>query len=413
MDVWFLSAYDQPRGQSTRTYDFSRELVSRGHSVTFFTNSYCHFTHKEILGPAEKWRIEIIDGVRVVWLRTISYKGNGIGRGLNMLSNFRQILRVSKHVAGKPDILIGPSVPLLTGWAAERLATRYRVPYVFEVRDVWPDALVDIGGLTRANPIYWIFKFIERRLYRTSGRVSSTLPFLNEHVSQNGGGAAKVVWIPNGIDFSVHSKNGSERSENCDIRKDILNVMYIGGFGMDHDVQTIISAAKLLQDVNDGRFKFIIIGSGVKKLECVMKVRDWQLRNVEFRDPISKSKIYEVQEKADILVAAITNSPSYRFGLNLNKLCSYFVSARPVLFSGSPPNNPVDEAGAGISIPAERPDLMVDALRRFALLSRESRLQMGENGRRFAEEQLSMKVLGARMESMLKAVITEYAESSD
>lgn len=75
MNIWNISAHDQPRGQSSRTYDFSRELLKRGHQITMFTNSYCHWTHTERLSPNEKWRIEEIDGIRVVWMRTIKYTG--------------------------------------------------------------------------------------------------------------------------------------------------------------------------------------------------------------------------------------------------------------------------------------------------------------------------------------------------
>ena len=160
MKVWYVSAYDQPKGQSRRTYDYSRELVSRGHDVTMFCNSYCHFTYREHLNPGEPWRVEFIDGIRVVWLRKHHYIGNGFGRGIKMLSNVWRLLRATSALGLHPDVILGPSVPLLTGWGAMRLARKYDVPFVFEVRDVWPDALVDLGGMKKTSLVYRFFRLI-------------------------------------------------------------------------------------------------------------------------------------------------------------------------------------------------------------------------------------------------------------
>ena len=408
MKIWYLSAYDQPSGQSTRTHDFSRELVRRGHEVTFFTNGFCHFRHTERLDPEEHWRVEMVDGIRVVWLKTYPYRGNGIGRGINMLDNVRRILQASKKLDDKPDVVLGPSVPLLTGWAGARLADRYGVPFIFEVRDVWPDALVDIGGLSNSSLLYHIFRYLEKMLYHKAERISSTLPHISDHVATRGSDPAKIVCIPNGVDLAPFTLDAAY--DGGEGRQ--LVVMYVGGFGLDHDVSTIIRASKLLQDAGDTTFRFVVIGGGVRKAEAEEQVLAYQLSNLELREPIPKSSIPETQRGADILVAAITDSKSYRFGLNLNKLCAYFASARPVLFSGNPPNNPIQDSGAGLSVAAEDPGAMVAGLKELAARGAAVRIEMGERGRRYAETTLSMEALGARMEDMLASAIEEYKARS-
>ena len=408
MKVWYLSAYDQPRGQSTRTYDYSRELVRRGHEVTMFTNGFCHFTNTERLDPCEKWRVEMVDGIRVVWLKTRPYKGNGAGRGLNMLDNVIRTFQASKVLCDQPDVVLGPSVPTLTGWAAARLAERYQVPFIFEVRDVWPDALVDIGGLSSRSPVFYVFRYIEKMLYRRAERISSTLPYLSEHVANSGSNPAKIVYLPNGIDLTSYARD--ESYDGGEGRQ--LVVMYVGGFGLDHDVITIIQAAKLLQDAGDKAFRFIVIGGGARKSEIESLVQSYKLSNLELREPIPKASIPEIQRGADILVAAITDSSSYRFGLNLNKLCAYFASGRPVLLSGNPPNDPVRDSGAGLSVAAEDPVAMAAGLRELLARGSAARIEMGERGRQYAHTMLSMESLGARMEDMLAASIKDYKERS-
>jgi len=403
MNIWYLSAHDQPKGKSSRTYDFSSELVRRGHTVTMFTNSYCHWTHEERLRPGEKWRVEEIDGIRVVWLRTIHYTGNGLRRGMNMLSNAWRSIQVSQRFSDRPDVVIGPSVPLGTGCAASKIARMKGAAFVFEVRDVWPIALVYDGGLSKRNPVYYAFRSIEKSLYGNCQRISSTLPFLHEHVSASGGDPEKITWIPNGINFDRFI--GFEKYEGG--KKIPLVAMYVGGFGVAHDVISLVRAAQMLQQKGDTRFRFVIVGDGPKRPECEREASLNKLWNIEFRDPVSKRDVPRIQMEADILIACVLDSKAYRFGLNLNKIFDYFASGRPVIFSGNAPNDPVAEARAGFSIPPENPEAMVEALESFVKMTPEERIEMGKRGRRYVKKEYEMAMLGDRMEFLLLQAIED------
>lgn len=401
MNIWYLSAHDQPKGLSSRTYDFSRELVRRGHQVTMFTNSYCHFTHVERLSPHEQWRIEEIDGIRVVWLKTIPYTGNGWKRGANMLSNARRSLQVARTLRDQPDVVVGPSVPLGTGWAASRIARTKGAAFVFEVRDVWPIALVDDGGLSKRSPVYWAFRLLEKSLYRKSQRISATMPFVFRHVAESGGDPGKVTWIPNGVNFDRYS--GLEACEGGE--KIPLVAMYVGGFGNAHDVITVVRAAAILQQNGDNSYRFVLVGDGVKRPECRQEALSHALSNIEFRDPIPKSEVPRLQMESDVLIAAILDSAAYRFGLNLNKMFDYLASERPVIFSGNAPNDPVAESGAGFSIPPQNPEAMAGALQKLRGMSPAERKEMGKRGRRYVEREYDIQKLAERMELLfLQAV---------
>jgi glycosyltransferase involved in cell wall biosynthesis len=406
MNVWYLSAHDQPKGQSSRTYDFSTELVKLGHKVTMFTNSYCHWTHEERLGPHEKWRIEEINGIRVVWLRTIHYTGNGVGRGMNMIWNACRSIQVARILSDTPDVVIGPSVPLGTGLAASIIAGMKGASFVFEVRDVWPIALINDGGMSKRNPVFYVFRFIEKYLYRRAHRISATMPFLFDHVSKSGSDPGKVTWIPNGVNFERF--NGYEPYDGSGILP--LTAMYVGGFGVAHDVITMVKAAKILQAEGNNKYKFVIIGDGVKRADCEREARMNQLMNIEFRDSIPKADIPRTQMDSDILVACILDSDIYRFGLNLNKIFDYFASGRPVIFSGKAPNDPIAESGAGFSIPPENPEAMVCALKEYLEMSPADRIAMGKRGRCWVEKEFDMHLLGLRMEKLLFQAIKDKGQ---
>lgn len=403
MNIWYLSAHDQPKGQSSRTYDFSRELISLGHKVTMFTNSYCHWTHAERLAPDEKWRIEEIEGIRVIWLRTIHYTDNGLKRGMNMLSNAWRAIQVAKMLSDKPNVVIGPSVPLGTGWAASKIAAMKGAAFVFEVRDVWPIALVDDGGLSKISPVYYAFRITEKYLYRKSQRISATMPFIFDHVSDSGSDPEKVTWIPNGVNFARFSG-----FEGYDGGKDLpLVVMYVGGFGVAHDVISIVRAAHILQQKGNDKYRFVIIGNGVKRADCEREARLNKLSNIEFRDSVPKADIPRIQAESDILVACVLNSAAYRFGLNLNKIFDYFASGRPVIFSGNAPNDPIAASGGGFSIPPEDPAAMVEALEKYLEMSPAERSAMGKRGRNWVENEFDMKALRRRMERLLLQAIKD------
>ena len=397
MNIWYISAHDQPRGKSSRSYDFARELVRLGHEVTLMTNSYCHWTHSERLDEGEKWRIESIDGIRVIWLKTHHYVGNGVGRGINMITNAVRALQVDRVLGDKPDIVVGPSVPPGTGWAASRIASGRGAAFVYEVRDVWPISLVDDGGLSRSNPVYWGFRLLEKYLYRQADRISATMPFLFHHVEESGGDPAKVKWMPNGV--SLDRFEGFETYDGGEAGR--LTVMYVGGFGVAHDVISVVHAASILQSKHPGKFRFVIIGGGPRKEHCVAEADRLGLRDVEFRKPIPKAEVPRAQTEADLLLAAVTDSEAYRFGLNLNKIYDYWASARPVVFSGNAPNDPIAESGAGFSVLPEKPEALAEAINRVRLLSPLERQEMGLKGRRYVEEKFDMEVLGKKMAELL------------
>jgi len=403
MHIWYLSAHDQPKGQSSRTYDFARELLKRGHQVTMFTNSYCHFTHVERLSPGEKWRVEEIDGIRVVWLRTIHYTGNGWKRGLNMLSNVWRALRVARTLPDRPNVVVGPSVPLLTGWAALRLARRYGAAFVFEVRDVWPIVLVDDGGMSRNSPVYLAFRLIEKRLYRASARISTVLPFIGQHVADSGGRPDIVTWIPNGVDFERFA--GVDAYEGGAALP--LVAMYVGGYSPEHDVMTIVKAAAIIQARRPNAFRFVLVGGGMKRPECEQEAARAAVSNIEFRDFVPKGEVPRLQAESDVLMACLTDTPSFRFGLNLNKMFDYLASGRPVIFSGNAPNDPVRESGAGFSLPPEDPEAMAGALETLLEMSPTDRRALGKKGRQYVEENFDMRTLGDRMEHLLSQAVED------
>jgi glycosyltransferase involved in cell wall biosynthesis len=405
MNVWFLSPYEQPHGQASRTFNFCRELLKRGHQVSVFTNSYTHRTYEEYLDPNEKWRIEEIDGIRVVWLRTVHYTDNGLRRGMNMLSYAWQSIQVSRTIKDRPDVVVGDSVPLGAGWAALQISRMKAASFIYQVRDVWPIALVYNGALSKKSTVYYTFRYIEKTLYRKAHRICATMPYLHQHVFQSGGDPKKVTWIPNGVDLEPYLGLATYDG-GLDLP---LVVMYVGGFGIAHDAITIVRAANILKQKGNDNFGFVMVGDGVKRPECIREASANGLANIEFRDYLPYSQVPQLLTEADILVACITDSDTYCFGLNLNKLFDYFASGRPIIFSGRAPNDPVADSGAGFSLPPENPAAMAEALEKFLKMTPAERRELGKRARRYAEKEFDVRNIVDRFESLLAQTVKSSA----
>ncbi len=409
MNIWFFSAHDQPKGRSSRTYDFAKQLVKNGHQVTMFTNSYCHWSHQDFLKPHEKFRISNVDGIRVVWLKTIAYKGNGWQRGANMLSNVFRSIKVAKSLKDSPDVVLGPSVPPGTGWAASYIAKIKRAAFVFEVRDVWPIRLVYDGNMTKKSPIYFLFRVMEKYLYRKANCISTALPYISDHVRNSGSDPNKVTWLPNGIDVSLF--RDAEKYDGGTQGR--LTVMYVGGMGPKHGISAILQAAYVLQAKGNTSFNFVLVGKGESRKKYQQEAAEYQLDNVSFRDAIPKADIPKVQLEADILVASVLDSEAYIFGINFNKLFDYFASSRPVVLSCNSPNDPVMDAGAGFTVAPESPKALADALEQIEEMSPNERKQMGRRGRRYVEEEYDIRKITCRMETLfLDAIANKEAKNA-
>ncbi|MGC9019436.1 MAG: glycosyltransferase, partial [Candidatus Bipolaricaulaceae bacterium] len=171
MNIWIFNHYaippDLPGG--TRHYDLGRELVKRGHRVVIFATSFHHYLHRETrLRPGERWKVEDVDGLKFVWIRTPPYQRNDWRRVRNMVAFAVRAWQLGHKLPklapeiGNPDVVIGSSPHLLTPLAAYWVARHYRVPFVMEVRDLWPQTIIDMGELSARHPITKALQALER-----------------------------------------------------------------------------------------------------------------------------------------------------------------------------------------------------------------------------------------------------------
>jgi glycosyltransferase involved in cell wall biosynthesis len=405
MKIWIFNHYASPpdRAGGTRHYDFGEILAAAGHDVTIFASSFSHFSRsEERLADGERARVQDIGGVRFVWVRTTPYSANDHRRLLNMLSYAAGVIWVQRKLP-RPDVIVGSCVHPFAVVAAFAVGAGRRVPFVFEVRDLWPQTLIDMGALRENGAVAVTLQAIERYLYRRARTVISLLPGAAGYLTRAGVPASKVSYVPNGVARRTVSglpDGPAARALTDQVERwraaGYLVAGYVGSHGPANGLDVLIEAARVLRDRGVGNIMTVFVGDGPDKQRCMRLAQQCALDTVVFFPPVAKEAVAGVLGSLDVALFPLRDIPVFRYGLSSNKLFDYLASGRPVVSSCGVPDNPVQLSRGGICVPAESPEAVADALTRLAAAGAAGRYVIGERGRAWVYEHHDVTMLADR-----------------
>jgi glycosyltransferase involved in cell wall biosynthesis len=382
--IWIICQYagSKYHGMAYRQYYLAKEFLKRGYSVFIFSGS---FSHQFTKLPTVKgnFTLENIDGINYIWVKLPKYgQSKSIGRALSMVLFMLKLLFFKSSKLAKPEVLIVSSPSPFPFLIVQRWAKRYGSKIIFEVRDIWPLTLVELGNFSTRNPFVAFMQFVENLAYKRSDYVVSVLPNAQGHMAAHGMDIKKFRYIPNGID---HSSTGSLVSSSKDRKYHLpknnmkLVVGYAGALGIANALDSLIQSAKILESYND--ILFVLVGDGGEK-NVLMRMAE-NCKNVLFIGAVEKDHIQNVLRQFDVCFISLKKRAIFRFGVSPNKLFDYMYAAKPVLYAVDSGNNPVEEAGCGISAEADSPDSIAAAVLRYYNMSKKERDILGKNGRDF------------------------------
>jgi glycosyltransferase involved in cell wall biosynthesis len=399
MRIWIFNhhALTPEQAGGTRHFDYAKRLVAMGHSVTIFASSFHYTAHTDFktYPPGKDYLREKYEGVDFVWIKTRPYKGNGLSRVINMFDYMFKAMRIAKRqMASEPDIVIGSAVHLFAVYAGYRCARHFRAPFVMEVRDLWPQTLIDMG-MSRWHPFIILLGVLERFLYRRAEAVITNLPYASKYIAQfipeN-----RIYWIANGVDLSRN-----EGVDSYPFESGLFHVVYAGAVGQANQLETLIKAAEKVQRQPA---RFHIVGDGPRRPELERYVQDNHLANVVFHGAVGKKDAIAMINGADLLFFPLVDSPVFRYGIASNKLFDYLASKKPILFASNAANNPVKEAGAGISVPSEDIDAVAEAIETIRDMPPEERARLGMNGYEYVKKHYDIKKLAEKLDELLRSI---------
>jgi glycosyltransferase involved in cell wall biosynthesis len=410
MKILLVNHYAFPPTQpgGTRHYSLARALMAQGHHPAIAAASFDHITRTERLAPGETARRELHGGVPFIWLRTPGYQGSGgAARLWNMLAFARAVRRdLAGHLDDRPDVIVGSSPHLFAARAALRLARRLGVPFVLEIRDVWPQSLIDVMGVSRWHPLVWIMARIERELYREADHIITLLPGIHGRVAERGGDPRAITWVSNGIDLSLLPPV-REPEEG-----DGFTFMYAGSHGRTNALDVLLDAAALLQARSlPRRLKLVLLGTGPEKARLQARARAEGLSSLSFLAPVAKLEVYRVLAQADAFWVSSHDTSLWRHGISFNKLYDFMAMGRPTVIGLDCPNNPIAEAGAGITVRPGDAAAMAAGMERMLALAPEARRAMARRGRAYVEAHCDSRLLAARFAAALQTVVLQAGRS--
>jgi glycosyltransferase involved in cell wall biosynthesis len=388
-------------GMEYRPYYLAREWRRLGHRVRIVAAAHSHVRAR---GPQLGGRSrldETIDGIEYSWFDTPAYTGNGAARVRNMAAF---VLRLYREGAGlaqefRPDVVIASSTYPLDIWPAHRIANLAGARLLFELHDIWPLSPMELGGYSKWHPFIMLMQAAENHACRHADAVVSILPKARAHLEAHGMAPEKLHLVPNGTDPAEWLRELSPlpapaAATLAELRQRSQFVVgFAGSHGVANALDTLLDAAGLMRDEP---VAFVLVGGGPEKERLQRRTQDEGLHKVCFLDPVAKEHVPALLRCFDLAYIGLQRQPLFRFGVAPNKLIDYMMAARPVLYSIEAGNDPVGEAGCGLTVPAEDAPAAAQGIRAMLAMDREQREALGQQGRKFVLENLTYPVLGKR-----------------
>ncbi len=367
MQILFLTENFPPEtnAAATRVYERACYWIRWGHEVTVLTCAP-NFPDGHIYpGYRNKWyQVENIDGIRVVRLKTYIAANRGTFKRTLDFFSFMVVAFIAGLFERRPDVIAATSPQFFAavgGWA---LGSVRRVPFVFELGDLWPASIVAVGAMKPGFGLRMIEK-LELFLYRQSAAVAALTHAFKENLIRRGIDEHKISVVLNGVDTQRFAPVKSDQNFKHKVGLDSKFVVgYIGTHGMAHALMNVLEAAALLLDRIE--ITFLMVGSGAEKDMLIQEAELRNLKNVVFLERQPKDRMQAVWSICDIALVHLKNSPAFEEVIP-SKIFEAMAMGLPILLA-SPRGEASDilEAnGAGVHVPAEDPDALANSVLRL------------------------------------------------
>ncbi len=369
MRILFLSHYFPPEGNApaSRVYELAKRWVAAGHAVQVITgvpnvpNGVVYEGYRNKLKQTE-----YMDGIQVtrVWTHIAPNRGT-VRRTLNYLSYFVNALLIGCLVR-RPDVVIATSPQFFCGWAGAVLAKIRRLPFILEIRDIWPASIVAVGAMRENLPVHFL-QGLERNMYALADHIVTVGECYSEALRDRGVPSGKISVVMNGVDPEVFRP----QSPDSDLKRQLgLNhefvCSYLGTVGMACGLDVVLRAARLLEQRRRGDIHFLIVGDGAARGELQTQADQMRLANVTFTGLQPKAMIPKYLSITDACLIHLRHSEVFERVMP-SKIFEAAGMAKPVIIGVRGfARQFVLNAGAGLAVEPENEQELMDAALRLA-----------------------------------------------
>ena len=319
---------------------------------------------------------------------------------LNYISFALSSALLGPWLVKRPDVIFVYHPPLTIGLPATLLSWLWRVPFVYQIQDLWPETLRATGMLRNKRLLDWVGRFAQF-VYARASRILVISPGFRRNLLGKGVPAEKVDVISNWVEF----ENGTLATVDSELATSLglvgrFNIMFAGNMGEAQGLETVVQAAALLRDLPE--VQFVLVGDGVALPRLKQAVQDKSLPNVRFLGRYPQQAMPRLYALADVLFVHLKNEPLFEITIP-HKVLAYFGAGKPILAAvAGDAASLVVEAGAGIACPPENPRALCEAVRCLYSMSLEERQTLGERGLQAAHTRFSRNELVGQIEAALQ-----------
>lgn len=326
MNILYIHQYfktpNEPGG--TRSYWIAKELIANGHNVTMLTTSSSIDHNKEV---------KDVDGIKVIYLKVLYDQKMSVFARLKSFLSFMFKSTYLSLSLKNIDLVIATSTPLTIGFPALILKKIKKIPYLFEVRDLWPEVPIQMGGLN--NPILKsLAKWFEKTLYKNAKHIVALSPGMKEGVLACNIPESKVSMIPNmaKIDEFYPRDVNKGLMQSLGLKADSFKVVHFGSLGLANGAHTIIESAKLLK--SNPEVEFVFIGGGSTESDLIELCRTYDLKNVHFLGKFPMKVTSEIVNFCDISIVSFLDLPIL-YTNSPNKLFDSLSAGKPIIVNSA------------------------------------------------------------------------------
>lgn len=405
--LYFHQHFTTPKGSSgIRSYEMARHLVARGHQVTMVCGSYGGGrTGLEQPFTAGRRR-GMVDGIEVIEFDLAYSNADGfVKRALTFLKF--ALRSVGLALTERYDLVFATTTPLTAGIPGIFARWLRGKPFVFEVRDLWPELPRAMGVIT--NPlVLGAMSVLEWASYRSAHNAIGLSPGIVEGIAHRGVARERIALVPNGCDLGIFAAE-VQPWRPAQVKDGDLMAVFAGTHGMANGLDAALDAAAELKRRGRDDIKIVLIGQGKLKPALMERAAREGLDSVVFHDPVNKVRLAGLMAATDLGLQLLANVPAFYYGTSPNKFFDYIAAGLPVLN-----NYPgwlaemIQQHGCGFAVPPDDARAFADALERAAA-DRAALVQMGARGRALAEQQFNRKLLADRWADTLECTLARRA----
>ena len=422
MKIWLMNHYatSMYKDRAGRHYWFAKQLIKKGYDVTVFCATTFLNGNGTIDTNGKLFTVKEVDNIPFVFVKTVQSEGNGLRRIMNMGFFYKNLFPVAKAYTqqnGKPDVIIASSVHPLTMVAGIKIAKRFKIPCICEVRDLWPEAIFSFGKAKENSLLgkiliageHWIYRNADALIFTKEGDTD----YLKEKgwTTQQGGDIdlKKCHYINNGVDLADYEKNIQQESlDDVDLLdKNKFNVVYAGTIRPVNNVGNLLDAAAILKKIKGyDDVQFLIYGKGMQLKELKERVRAENLINVKMKGYIERKYIPFILSRSSVNILNYSqNQYNWARGNSSNKLFEYMASGKPIISTVRMGYSIINRYHCGVELPEDTPEALANEIMRFHDMDTVELAKIGRNARAGSED-FDFKNLTQKLINVIQSVVT-------